>query len=577
MSRYFDAKQGTYVSRRIPKSPRLTREIRVGCLASDASPTSQLGLNSDSTGTQLGFDWDSTRIRLGLNSDSTGTQLGFDWEFEERVLEALKGPLPGQNGGCRVLNCGAPTKRAYWILVLEPGDSVTPSIRLIRPLGQGGMGSVWVAEHSGLKCEVVIKFILEEVKNREDVRARFEREASLLAMAKSPHVVQIYDHGISLAGLPYIAMEHLVGEDLDTRLRREGRIEPRLFAGWFRQACSGLARAHSKGIVHRDLKPANLFLVHEDDGVIIKILDFGIAKSSSREDMFATTAGALLGTAFYMSPEQARGRRDVDLRSDIWSMGVLAYHALTGQLPFNGDSIANLAIAIVESDFRRPSEILPSLPPALDAWMERALAKDPERRFPSARTLGDELGVVLDDVSAPASRSSYPASTPVPREGRGGTTLSPAVTGSQHLSAPDFWNTRPLPQRAALGMVGLLGVGLAVFGAFTLVSRSREADVPAAEGRPMSAASPAPTEPPRSAELPEVPPAKAATSPRQSEPQEKEAKAVHKAGARAPRAGSSPRIPGGAPEVPARPSSDESAEPARTPSKAEKSLDMPLH
>src|ERR1041384_4583590 len=184
---------------------------------------------------------------------------------------------------------------------LGPGGLVTPAIQLARLLGQGGMGSVWVAEHLRLRTQVVVKFIAEAQSLPADALQRFEREATLAAQAKSAHVVQVYDHGVSLQGRPYIAMELLEGEDLARRIEREGPIAAGTFAGWLRQACSGLARAHGKGIVHRDIKPENLFLCEEDGEVLVKLLDFGIAKGEGAMQAFSgTRSGALRGTAHYM-------------------------------------------------------------------------------------------------------------------------------------------------------------------------------------------------------------------------------------------------------------------------------------
>jgi len=462
------------------------------------------------------------------------------------------------------------------------------------------MGSVWLANHDGLKCEVVVKFILDEVKAREDIRARFEREASLLAMAKSPHVVQVYDHGTSVAGLPYIAMEHLVGEDLETRLRREGRVEPRLLGEWFRQACVGLGRAHSRGIVHRDLKPANLFLAHEEEGVVVKILDFGIAKGSAREELFATTAGALLGTAYYMSPEQAQGRRDIDLRSDLWSMGVVAYHSLTGNLPFAGESVASLAVAIVQEEFRRPSELLPGLPKAVDAWMERALAKSPDHRYGSARALSEALSLALGDIqSAPGlafggeragvERASYPVQGS--QGPRGQTTLSPAITGSQRPSSMEFWGTRSLPQRTAFGAAAVVALILAIVGATSLLTKvDALADL---AGRPVETPKASPDDkssvanhkepelPERGSSLQGEPTDAASTEPIAPEKPPKSAKLSGRAGAH-PEVARRPNEPKrGTIALPANPGAEDdllaSPESQKARSKGERTLEMPLH
>jgi eukaryotic-like serine/threonine-protein kinase len=273
---------------------------------------------------------------------------------------------------------------------LSPGTLVTPSIRLSRMLGRGGMGSVWVAEHLRLRTEVVVKFMAPEYAQNEDARRRFEREATFAAQAKSPNVVQVFDHGITESGLPYIVMEMLSGEDLGQCIEREGRIEPHVFAVWLRQACAGLGRAHQKGIVHRDIKPENVFLCDEDGEVLVKLLDFGIAKSDVQSvDFSGTRTGAVMGTAYYMSPEQTLGSKNLDARTDLWALGVVTYYALTGARPFEAEALGALVLAITQGPVIPPSSRNPRLDPRIDAFMARALARPLSERFQSAREMSD--------------------------------------------------------------------------------------------------------------------------------------------------------------------------------------------
>jgi len=254
------------------------------------------------------------------------------------------------------------------------------------------MGAVWLAEHEKLRTEVVVKFIVGSEAKEPEAHARFEREATLAAQAKSPHVVQIYDHGLSEQGVPYIAMERLSGEDLATRLERERRITPHVFVEWFRQIAVGIGRAHVRGIVHRDLKPENIFLCNEDGEVLVKLLDFGIAKGAdSAAGLSATMTGAMLGTVHFMSPEQAMGDGEVDARTDLWALGVLTYYSLTGALPFQGDALGAIVMQITSAEPVPPSELVATLPRSLDAWMKRALAKRPGDRFQDAREMAGAL------------------------------------------------------------------------------------------------------------------------------------------------------------------------------------------
>src|SRR3977135_1697126 len=198
-----------------------------------------------------------------------------------------------------------------------PDLVVAGRFRLSRLIGRGGMGSVWLATHLGLDVPCALKFIEGEGAEPPEVQARFEREAKAAAQLRSPHVVQILDHGVC-NGTPYIAMELLDGEDLGQGLTRLCRLPPQDLLWIVTQVGRALTRAHAVGIVHRDLKPDNIFLVHDDDREIAKVLAFGIAKATGPGAPGAgTRTGALLGTPYYMSPEQAQGTRSVDARSDL--------------------------------------------------------------------------------------------------------------------------------------------------------------------------------------------------------------------------------------------------------------------
>jgi serine/threonine-protein kinase len=297
-------------------------------------------------------------------------------------------------------------------------DIVAERFRLVRELGRGAMGAVWLAHHQTLNIPCAVKFIAEQGAAVRELRVRFEREARAAAQIRSPHVVQILDHGL-WRDQPYIAMEYLEGETLGARLTREGRLSPRLAALVVAQVARGLSKAHALGIVHRDLKPDNLFLVRDDGDVTVKILDFGIAKSSSftGESSAGTRTGALVGTPCYMSPEQADGTKPIDLRSDLWSLGVIAYRCVVGRLPFESQAIGDLLMKIMHRPIPVPSHAAPDLPEAFDAWWARASERDPDRRFQSAAALADALSEALG-LRAPARDepvSSGPAPSPLAR------------------------------------------------------------------------------------------------------------------------------------------------------------------
>ena len=272
---------------------------------------------------------------------------------------------------------------------LKPGYPVTSELTLLRRLGAGGMGSVWVARHAKLGADVVIKFLSEALAADEDACERFQREVTATAQVRSPHVVQMIDHGITESGVPYLVMEQLEGNDLAKTMRTGGALRADEVQHIIDGLANALTKAHERGIVHRDIKPANIFMCQAEPRPFIKLVDFGIAKRLEDESMTATNA--LLGTPAYMSPEQMSGQSAVDHRSDLWALGVLAYHTLTGKPPFRGAHIAHIAHAIFHEGTPRVTSVRPDLPPDVDYWMEKALSLDPKNRFQNARELADAL------------------------------------------------------------------------------------------------------------------------------------------------------------------------------------------
>ncbi|MDP8999598.1 MAG: protein kinase [Myxococcota bacterium] len=276
-----------------------------------------------------------------------------------------------------------------------PNVVIAARFRLNRLLGRGGMGSVWHATHLGLDIPCAVKFIEGEGAHLPEVQARFEREAKAAAQLRSPHVVQILDHGVC-DGTPYIAMELLEGEDLGKRLARVGRMSPHELVPVVAQVGRALSRAHAVGIVHRDLKPENIFLVPDDDREIAKVLDFGIAKAPGASVLGASTkTGAMLGTPYYMSPEQAQGIKALDARSDLWSLAVIVFEALTAQRPFQSEALGDLLMKIIVAPIPLPSHVAPDLPPGVDAWWVRASQRDPAHRFQSAKEFCEHLTLAL--------------------------------------------------------------------------------------------------------------------------------------------------------------------------------------
>lgn len=341
---------------------------------------------------------------------------------------------------------------------LKPGYEVTSEITLVRRLGAGGMGTVWVARHAKLQSEVVVKFLSESLTSDAEACERFSREVIATVQVRSPHVVQTLDHGVTESGVPYIVMELLEGQDLAKVLRARKLLRPDEVQHIVEGVAAALSKAHERGIVHRDIKPANVFMCNGSPRPFVKLVDFGIAKRLEDETMTATNA--LLGTPAYMSPEQMGGVREIDHRSDLWALAVLAFHCLTGAPPFRGAHVANIAHSIFNEPTPRATASRPELPPAIDAWMERALAREPEDRFSSAREMADTLALALGDLAylttnrllelngnpfakpprppqpTPSGGLLMPPSSPTAFDGVGATLGPSAITQASYMSSP---------------------------------------------------------------------------------------------------------------------------------------------
>ena len=268
---------------------------------------------------------------------------------------------------------------------LSPGTMVTANVRLVNPLGHGGMGSVWLADHLGLNARVAVKFINAELARTEStLHERFTREASICARLKSVHVVQTFDHGVMADGTPYIVMELLEGRTFTDMVESDGPLTPHQVGVIVAQVGKVLHRAHELGIVHRDIKPDNIFILDDDYELFVKVLDFGIAKETQPDGSDTITkTGMIVGSPEFMSPEQAINSKHVDHRTDLYSLGVVAYYGLTGELPIEEDPDKPFWIQLANGDHIAATARIPTLPPAIDGWFERALApKPPETMAP---------------------------------------------------------------------------------------------------------------------------------------------------------------------------------------------------
>jgi serine/threonine-protein kinase len=276
-------------------------------------------------------------------------------------------------------------------------------------IGEGGSCAVFAAERPGLRGPLALKVVHRKLVRDPSTARRMIDEASMIARLQHPGIVEVYDHGYSTDGRPFVVLERLVGESLGDRLRR-GRLPEDRIVIFTRQLAEALDAAHRNGIVHRDLKPSNIYLVADPAspcGERIKLLDFGIAKSSA--STCVTDPGFVLGTPAYMAPEQARGKRRLDGRADIYALGVVMYVMATGALPFTGADTGEILAAHEYCEPVPPIE-LADITPGLSAIIQRCLAKRPSRRYPAM----GELSAALAGIAARRGGALSPPTVPLP-------------------------------------------------------------------------------------------------------------------------------------------------------------------
>jgi serine/threonine-protein kinase len=276
------------------------------------------------------------------------------------------------------------------------------------------MGSVWAARNELTDRDFAVKFLLPELAQNRDALHRFFLEARACGQIKHPAVVAVYDMGQAEDGAPYLVMELMEGEGLDQRIARTGAFRPGEAAACVSFIARGLEEAHVRGLVHRDLKPGNIFFALDDRGdVVPKVLDFGVSKATALADpkFVRTNTGAVLGSPAYMSPEQARGDEDIDGRSDVWSLGVILYEALTEKLPYDGANYNQLMVNILMTEHRPAIELNPALPQELSDIIDAALQKDRDKRIRTARDLAERL----ENICTRITGTPYPGAPMRPR------------------------------------------------------------------------------------------------------------------------------------------------------------------
>ncbi|MDB4996136.1 MAG: Protein kinase [Myxococcaceae bacterium] len=350
----------------------------------------------------------------------------------------------------------------------QEGDVLEGKYKIEHILGEGGMCVVYAARHLQLEERVAVKMLRPEMMEQPDIVERFLREGRAAIRIHSEHVVRIFDVGMLPSKNPYLVMECLQGSDLDALLLANGPLPIQAAVDYVLQAGEAIAEAHTLGIVHRDLKPANLFLTRRADGAPwVKVLDFGISKVSARKsrnpDLGLTGAAAIMGSPRYMSPEQMRSSKNVDGRTDIWSLGAILHELIAGEPPFKGDTMPEICANILQDPPTSLLAIRPDVPPALEAAIMRCLEKDVGDRFAH---MGD-VAVALAEFASPSGRASahrivgilQSSTHPV----QGGILVNPSSEGTAWGSTDPSWNTVPLKRSASK----LLGIAA---GAMTLVA-----------------------------------------------------------------------------------------------------------
>lgn len=315
---------------------------------------------------------------------------------------------------------------------MKIGDLIDGKYRIIRLMGEGGMGSVYEARHEVIGQRYALKCLHAQHATNADFVQRIIREAQAASAIGSEHIVYITDGGQTADGSPFLVMEYLEGEDLGEVLKREGRLEQSRALGLVIQVCQALSAAHKRGIIHRDLKPANLFLVQREIvGEWVKVVDFGIAKvhaSITGEQGSLTKTGSTMGTPFFMAPEQFQKAKHVDHRADIYSCGVILYQLLSGRVPYDADTFSELVFAVATEPPIPLRSALPGVDPALEAVVMRAISKESAERHQSMAELGEALKPFV--VGAPSGNSpTFPSPQPV--EAR-----SPEVPHTRHVDSP---------------------------------------------------------------------------------------------------------------------------------------------
>jgi serine/threonine-protein kinase len=378
---------------------------------------------------------------------------------------------------------------------VSEGEILDGKYRVDRVIGVGGMGVVVAATHVQLQTQVALKFLLPEVLSNPQVVERFVREARAAVQIQSEHVARVSDVGTLSNGAPYMVMEYLEGQDLADVLSKGGPLPVVQAVGHVLQACEAIAEAHALGIVHRDLKPANLFLVQRNRREpIIKVLDFGISKTADSESLGLTKTSAIMGSPYYMSPEQMRSARDADTRSDIWALGIILFELLTGVPPFQGNTITEVVVLVTQGNVPPIRDLRPDVPIALGDVISRCLRRDPGQRYADIVELAKALvpfgpprsDATLERISrilGAVTMSGRPVASPEANAigGATGLPIAQATAAAWSNSRNDLRSNRSLPL--------LIGIGVVLVAAITIFAWRRGVGTNASASASMPAAS----------------------------------------------------------------------------------------
>ncbi len=367
---------------------------------------------------------------------------------------------------------------------LSTGDIIDDKYRIVRLIGEGGMGAVYEGDNTRIHRRVAIKVLHANVAQTGEAVARFEREAQAAGRIGSEHIVEVLDLGNLPSGDRYMVMEFMDGDSLSGRIKARGRLTPGELYPIVHQLLEALAAAHGAGIIHRDLKPDNVYLLKSRGGRadFVKLLDFGISKFNqlSGDSGFSMTrTGAVMGTPYYMAPEQAKGSRELDHRVDLYAAGVILYESITGEVPFNADTFNELLFKIVLEEARPVEQMVPGVDPNFAAIVNKSMAREPAARFQTAR----EFQQALEQWAAgagPQLAAELNASARVqaaPAAHATGHALGTGTPGSWANTGGYGEPTAAIPRKSSAGLwIGLSAVGLLVLGGGAAVAMKMGAD-----------------------------------------------------------------------------------------------------